>query len=244
MLFNIDLIGLTQDQAKSEDIDITIEDFERRFRSLQNEILHQLIENNVDTSTVVNSITLLPMKLKNECERAIQDLVPFFSNKECINEIFFRLNPLLSFLDCGLLKHIIQIYGSDTLKQDMATYSSDIVTFMKETTIKQLIESDHFSSQPDIPPKFSLLKTRIGKDASKCTLEHLNQLRKRFCSEVQLSKTVCLMVAVVKSNSFIVRWLVPSALVDDIMKSTRNVDQSFYQEYQFCPTSATPISIG
>ena len=237
MLFslNTDFIGLTRDQAKpvacekSVDIVLTIEDFERRFRSLQKEILHQLIENNVDTATVVNSITLLPMKLKNEYEKAIQDLIPFFSNKECINELFFRLNPLLSFLDCGLLEHIINEYGSDTLKQDMSTYSSDIVTFMKDTTIKQLIESGHFSGQPDIPPNFSLLKARISKDTSKCTVEHLNRLRKKYCSEVQLSKAVCHLVALDESNSFIVRWLIPSALIDGIMKSTRSIDQSFYQ---------------
>ena len=39
-------------------------------------------------------------------------------------------------------------------------------------------------------------------------------------------------MAVVEANSFIIRWLVPSALVDDIMKSTGNLDQSFYQEYK------------
>ena len=242
MLFslNTDFIGFTQDQAKpvacekSVDINITIEDFERRFRSLQKEILHQLKKNNVDTLAVINSLTLLPMKLKNEYEKAIQELLPSFFNKELqgIDMLFSYLNLLLSFLDYGLLEHIINEYGNNTLKQDMTTYSSDIVTFMKETTIKQLIESDHFFGQPDIPPNFSLLKARIGQDASKCTVEHLNRLRKKYCSKVQLSKIVCHLVAVVESNSFIVRWLVPSALVPDIVKSTRFVDQSFYQEFR------------
>ena len=114
----------------------------------------------------------------------------------------------------------------------MTTYSSDIVTFMKETTIKQLIESDHFCGQPDIPQNFSLLQARISKDTSKCTVEHLNRLRKKYCSEVQLFKAVCHLVALEESNSFIVRWLVPSALVVNIVKYTRYVVQSFYQEYE------------
>jgi hypothetical protein len=71
----------------------------------------------------------------------------------------------------------------------------------------------------------------VGQNASKCTLEELNVIRKRFCSEVKLSEIIFHLVAVVESNSFIVRWLVPSAL-DDVVTSARNVDQSFYQEYK------------
>ena len=240
MLFslNTDFTGLTQDQAKSVgceksvDIDVIIEDFESRFRCLQKEILHQLIENNVDTLTVINSLTLLPVKLKKEYEKAIQELLPFFSNKESLNKLFFHLNPLFSFLDYGLLEYIINEYGSDVLKHDMITYSSDMRIFMKETTIKQLIEADHIPGQTEIPPKFSLIEAKIGEDASKCTLEQLNRLRKRYCSEVKLSEIVFHLVAVVEFNSFIVRWLVPSALVDDVVKSTKNLNQSFYQEYK------------
>ena len=231
-------IGLIQDQTKpvarkkSIDIDITIEDFEGRFRTLQKGILRQLVESSVDTLTVINSLTLLPVKLRKEYEKAIQELpvLSFFSNNESINKLFFHLNPLFSFLDYGLLEYIIKSFGNKILIQDMTAYSNDMCIFMKETTIKQLI--DHLPGQTEIPPKFSLIEAKIGQNASECTLEQLNRIRKRYCSEVKLSEIVFHLVAVVESNSFIVRWLVPSALVLDIMKSTRNVDQSFYQEYK------------
>ena len=105
-----------------------------------------------------------------------------------------------------------------------------MVVFMKATTIKQLI--DHLPGQPEIPPKFSLIETKIGENASKCTLEQLNTTRKRYCSEVKLSEIVFHLLTVVESNSFIVRWLIPSALASDIVIFTRNVDQRFYQEYK------------
>ena len=237
MLFSLNT-GLIQDQAKpvacekSVDIDITIEDFERQFRSLQKEILSQLVKRGVDPATMINSLTLLPLKLRKEYEKAIQELLPSLSSKckEGIDKLFFHLNHLFSFLDYGLLEYIIKEYGSDTLKQDMTTYSSDICIFMKETTIKQLV--DHLPGQIKIPPNFSLIEAKIGEDASKCTLEQLNKIRKRYCSEIKLSDIVFHLVAVVESNSFIVRWLVPSVFVDDVVKSTRNVDQSFYQEYR------------
>ena len=112
----------------------------------------------------------------------------------------------------------------------MTIYSSDICIFMKETTINQLI--DHLPGQTEVPPKFSLIEAKIGEDASKCTLEQLNRIRRRYCSEVKLSEIVFHLVAIVESNSFIVKWLVPSSTVPDIMNSARNVNQSFYQEYR------------
>ena len=147
-----------------------------------------------------------------------------------VNELFIHLNPLTSFIDYGLIEYFVKKFGSDTLKRDMQLYCSEISKFMKETTIKQLI--DHFPGQPEIPPKFSLIEAKIGQNAIDCTLDQLNTIRKRYCSEVKLSEIVFHLVAVVESNSFIVRWLVPSTLLYDIMKSARNVDQSFYQEYK------------
>ena len=127
MLFslNTDFTGLIQDQAKlvackkSVDIDITIEDFERRFRSLQKEILSQLVKRGIDPATVINSLTLLPLKLRKEYKKAIQELLPSLPSKEGIDKFFVHLNPLFSFLDYGLLEYIIKEYGSDTLVQDM-----------------------------------------------------------------------------------------------------------------------------
>ena len=112
----------------------------------------------------------------------------------------------------------------------MLSYCCEMVIFMKETTIKQVI--NYFPGQPEIPPKFSLIEAKIGQDASKYTLEQLNTIRKRYCSEVRLSEIVFHLVAVVDSNSFIAGWIVPSVLVSHIMKSTRDMKQSLYQEYK------------
>ena len=227
-------IGLIQDQTKLTsfvkpvDIDITIERFEDRFRILQNELRRQLIDSKTDTSTLLNCLTLLPIKLKKEYEMQIKELLPSCSNEQRVDRLFFHLNPLLSFIDYGLLEYIVKLFGNDGLIADMKAYSGDMQIFMKETTIKQLI--DHLPGQADVPPKFSLIKAKIGKNASECTLEQLNTIRKRYCSEVKLSEIVSHLVAVVESNSFIVRWLVPSILAYDVMKYTRNIDQSFYQE--------------
>jgi hypothetical protein len=83
--------------------------------------------------------------------------------------------------------------------------------------------------QAEVPQNFFIFQAKIDRDASECTLEHINVIRRRYCCEIKLSEIIFHLVAVVESNSFIIRWLVPSALVSDIMKSFRNVEFSFYR---------------
>ena len=219
---------------ESADIASRIETLENRFDDLQTRIRNELsTKPGITAKEVLSKITGLPLSLKKEYKSSIEKRIHGMRTETQIDDLFIvHLNPLSSFIDYGLIEYLIQKFGSEGLRKDMRSYCSEMVVFMKETTIKQLIETDCFPGQTEIPPKFSFIETKIGEDASKCTLEYLNRIRKRYCSEVKLSDIICHLVVVVESNSFIVKWLVPSALVDDIIKSTRNVNRSFYQEFK------------
>ena len=225
-------VGLLQYQTKpithekSVDVAVTIEDFEDQFRNLRTEIRRQLVASDIDTLTIIDSLTSLPMKLKKEYEKAITEALPFLEKKETVQKLFFHLNPLFSFIDYGLLEYIIKLFGSDLLKRDMKTYCDDMQLFMKQTTIKELI--DCLPGQKETPPNFEVLKAKIGEDASKCTLEQINTLRKRFCAEVKLSEVVFCLIALEDSNSFIVSWLVPSILVPELIESARKIEENFF----------------
>ena len=211
----------------SDEIDI----FESQFSNIQEKILTELVsDKSIDTSRLLNALTSLPLKYRNEYEKTIQSKLPTLSHHQSITELFCVLvNPMVSFLDYGLLDHIIAKFGSASLKQMMQAYGSDMRDFMRRTTLKQLIELNYFPGQAEVPQKFSIFQAKIDRDASECTLEHINVIRRRYCCEVKLSEIIFHLVAVMESNSFIVRWLVPSALVSDIMKSFRNIGPSFYR---------------
>ena len=182
---------------------------------------------------LLDTLTSLPLSLKKEYESPIVRRVSKFMNEKDpeINKLFtVHLNPLLSFIDYGLIEFIIKKFGSEELKKDMRSYCSEIKMFMKETTIKQLI--DYLPGQPETPHKFSLIEAKIGDDASKCTLQQIDTIRKKYCSEVKLSEIVFHLVAVVDSNSFIIRWVVPAVLVDNIMKYAREVKTKFFQKHK------------
>ena len=217
--------------CNDEPVDIAseIETLEDRFDDLRTRIINELsAKPGITVQILLDKLTSLPVALKKEYESSIAMRLPNMRAEIKINELFIHLNPLTSFIDYGLIEHFIRKFGSDTLKGDMRSYCSEMMKFMKETTIKQLI--DHLPGQADTPPNFSLIEAKIGQNASECTLEQLNTIRKRYCSEVKLSEIIFHLVAVVESNSFIVRWLVPSTIVSDVIKSTKGIEQSFFQE--------------
>ena len=221
------------DSGGREPVDVAskIEILEDKFNNIQTRIISELSTNpGISVKEILNQLTRLPLSLRREYESSIVKRIPSMRSETQVDELFIHLNPLTSFIDYGLIEYIIKKFGSDALKRDMRSYCSEMIMFMKETTIKQLI--DHLPGQIEISPKFSLIEAKIGQNASECTLEQLNTIRKRYCSEIKLSEIIFHLVAVADSNSFIIRWLIPSALVSDIMKSARNISQSFYQEYE------------
>ena len=236
IIIGISLAIVSYDQKHPINIDTgdEIDKFENRFGNIQEKILVELVsDENINTSRLLNALTSLPLKYRNEYEKVIQTKLPNLSHHQSINELFCGLvNPLVSFLDYGLLDHIIVKFGSDSLKKEMHKYGSDMKDFMRRTTLKQLIELNYFPGQSEVPQKFCLFQAKIDGDASECTLEQINVIRRRYCCEVKLSEIVFHLVAVVESNSFIIKWLVPSILISDIMKSSRNIEQNFYQEYK------------
>ena len=225
-------LGLTpqvgeDSQTDDNSVCSALDELDNRFSDLHQKIRNELVAGHVDTSNLLSNLTLLPLKLKKEYDKPIQEILPELKEQKNINELFYRLNPLLSFLDYALLEHIINKFGSDQLKNAIATYGSDIQVFMQQTTIQQLM--DHLPGQPEIPQNFELIKAKISKDAKKCTIAEINQLRRRLCCEIRLSEIVFHIIALEDSNSFIISFIVPSILLPDIIESARKLDDSFFQ---------------
>ena len=222
------------DRGGHESVDIAskIEILENRFDDLQTRIRKELsTKPGITMQDVLSKLTALPLSLRREYESSIIKRIKFHGmrTETQINDLFiFHLNLLTSFIDYGLIEYLIKKFGSDGLKKDMVSYCSEMIVFMKETTIKQLI--DHLHGEDKVPPNFSLIEEKISEDPSKCTLEQLNMIKKRKCIELMLSEIVFQLLTLSYSNSFIVWWLIPSALISDVVKSAEKVKQSFYQE--------------
>ena len=210
-----------------DDILSRMEELDSKFRSLHQALLSELESKKVPVRKLVNSLTLLPIQLRQEYERAISSKLPDLRGEDEAGDVFrYHLNPLVNFLDYGLVRYVIDQFGSNTLKSMMTSYSDDIVVFMKKTTVKQLM--DVWPGQQKIPRNFSKLRAKLDEDPTTYTLYQLDQLRRRFCCAVKLTEVVLVLIGLETANSFIVEWLIPFALIPQLMESAKKLDFGFY----------------
>ena len=204
-----------------------IHDLECRFRSLHEKILSELEDGDISVSKLLSSLTVIPAGIRQEYKTSIKEAFPNIRKETTIREAFYHLSPLLDFLSCSLLKYIIDEFGSNSLKNEMTTYNNNVLEFMKKTTVKQLM--DHLSGQYDeVPPNFSKMKAKIDEDPSIYTLYQLDQLRKRYCCELKLTDVVLILIGLEMATSFVVEWLIPSAIVPQLIESAKQLDFGFY----------------
>ena len=193
-----------------------------RFRSLHRKIESRLELKKVTVKKLIRSLSVLPYAIEQEYKQTITEKLQDLRKEEEVSDIFcFYINPLVSFMDYGLTKHIIDQFGSNTLKKEMNDYSEDVVQFMKKTTVKQLM--DYWPGPQEIPQNYTRLMVTINEDPKTYTLYEVDQLRKLYCSELKMSTLTFKTIGLKMSNSFIVEWLVPSALVP-----AKQLDFGFY----------------
>ena len=196
--------------------------------SLKKTLLKELKANKeVTTEVLLESLTILPTELQMEYRAYLKENLPILEDLGTVSKIFSRLSLHFTFLDYTLLQHLIDEFGSEHLKQDMSAYDREIQVFLDETTIPQL--QDHLPGQQDHPPHFDKLRMRIDKDPGKYSLRMVNNLRKQFCNETQLSEIVFVLIGIGKANSFILIFIIPSVLGPRLVASVGRVDDNFYQ---------------
>ena len=206
-------------------VDQKIKELERRFAGMQRRLQTELKTNSdVSAETLVDSLTLLPVALRAEYQGYMSDKLSTLEDAEEANDIrkvFRCLNPLLTFIDYHLLEFMIEEFASDELKRDMAAYVGEVEVFIDETTIEPLIKL--WPGHQKIPPDFEKLTAVINKDPSKYTLRQLNDLRRKFCCETNLTETVLVLIGVGKKNSFSISWIVPSLFVPQLSSMIVNL---------------------
>ena len=196
------------------------------FLRLKKTLLKELKADEVTSEVLLDSLSILPTELQTEYGTYIKEKLQGLETVP-VSQIFRQLSLHITFLDHALLQHLIDEFGSEQLKKDMSAYDGDIQVFLDETTIVEV--QDHLPGQQELPLHFDKLQMMIDKDPGKCSLRMVNNLRKRFCNETQLSEIIFVLIGIGKTNSFVLIFMVPSVLGPTIISSISRVDDSFYQ---------------
>ena len=211
----------------SDAISNKIENLESQFIDLHKCIREELMVNeNMNVKELLQRLTLLPIRLRSEYQKLISEKLPTLPREGSISELFLHLNPLFTFIDYHLLEYIINVFGSNGLKIKMKSYTREISSFLKQTTIQQLI--DCWPCQEEEDPKVYKMIAKIDKDAKSCSLHELNTLRRKICVSVRLSDVISAAVSFGNSTSFIVTWSLPSVLAPHVITSINETEEDFF----------------
>ena len=195
------------------DVPTQIRKFRGEFETLALSCLSELEENHLGLRKFRTSLMLLPATIKLEHTAFLKENLPTFLKAENLEEIFMHLNLYWNFIDYSLLDYIIDRFCSDELKEDMDKYKSELEKFRRVTTIGQMIRS--WPGRVEPPPSFTKFTSTLNRDASTFTLEELEELRMKICSEFTLSSFILMFHNVVE-GSVVISWLVPSSVIPQL----------------------------
>ncbi len=180
----------------------------------------------ITADELIDVLTSLPFDLKGEYQQSITKVMNTHGSLDSISKVFHSIiNAHVTFLDYGILEHLISNFGSAQLKRDMDAYVVDITNFKRETSLEELI--DHWPGKEDATLDYAEIRARFGLDPIKSKLFELDSFRRNFCSRYHLSEFVMALISV-RRGSFIAVWRIPTVLVDQVIESTSQMDNRFF----------------
>ena len=166
-----------------------IEALEEQFHDIHSRLVTELSANKgISVEQVLQVLTMLPFAIRKQYQDTIQTMLPKLETKDRISSLFHLLDPLFTFIDYELLKHLVTKFGSSKLKEDMLAYIEKVQLFKRVTTVSELIEYWPGLELPE--SNYSRLRAKLGDDPGTFTLEELDKFRRNLFSHLRLSDFV------------------------------------------------------
>ena len=219
------------------DVPKWIETLIEQFNCLHECLVNEVSEGGISVGKVLRALTRLPLTFRTEYESKVQSMLPELEERRVIDNLFYRLNPLFTFIDYELLQHLVSKFGSQELKQEMTSYTEKVQLFKKHTTIGELINC--WSGLKVPPIDHELLRAKFAGDLKSYTLEKLDSFRNQFFKKLRGSEfvSVSILMMVQPANSFIAVWFIPTAAVQGLSEAISQINTTFFQTEQILELS-------
>ena len=193
-------------ESLERNIEKEIQELEDEFYSVVMKAAQDL-GGKVKLSVVIQCISQLPVSIKHQHIKFLQENLSAINNAKSVGEIFSILGLYWDFLNCGLLNEIVRRLGNYETKQLMEKYTEKLREFRVKTKLEDFIGK----WARCCPPHFSEFVTEMRGDWRDRTLEDLRNFR------IELARTVCveeyaLPCLTITPGSVSVTWALPSSL--------------------------------
>ena len=218
----------SQDRVKS--VESEIERLEGRFDELvfsaKDDFNTKQSESAQFLSDFRVGLYLLPVRAyKKQHKKFFDDTRQEIRKATTIDEIFETLSQFWNFMNYALIRHIINRFGSDALKEKLEGYLIYLGLFEENTKVKEFINASN--SFLDVPPECSEVVMKMENEWAGYTLKHVRDFWRTLIHNAQL---VDFSVFFIKGawNSIDLVWAVPSAVLPLFITA---LDESFLEMY-------------
>ena len=176
-------------------------------------------------------ITLqLPDSIRSEVEHSLTKKLQVICDAKSIDAIFCIFNlSIWSYLNFGLLQHIVEVYGDVKLQQRIESYSASVESFRQQTTLKVFWEAYPDRRKcPEIPTELRDSLKRItfkhgNLDPTSTTLNDIESYRQKLAKEYAFPEFT-IILADIEKGCVATTWLVPPSLA-------ANLEDSFLEQH-------------
>ena len=188
-----------------------IDYLEGQYMALVEKTQKEVVKKNPDLMSFRTRITLLPTSFEEEhIKQYIRNNLPQLYRAESIPEIFGLLNLYWNYLQYGLLKHIIDIYGTDDTKKIMTKFIKDVELFKQETTLAMYWEAHpKRRSQKSLGGDIIEVLTSHVNLTSSSSLKSIEDIRLQFADTMSLPE-FAVVIKEILPGSVIIVWLMPT----------------------------------
>ena len=184
------------------------------------------------------SITLqLPEAVRSEVKLNLMEQLPFIYDAKSIDAIFGILNlSIWSYLNFGLLQHIVKVYGDDELQQRMLKYTASVESFRKQTILAVFWKASPATRKcPKIPTELRESLTQIifkhgNLDPTTTTLNDIEIHRQDLAQEYSFPDFT-IILAHIEKGCVATIWLVPPSLAAKLADEIQRGNVTFLEQH-------------
>ena len=234
--------------TRSHNVEDQVQYFEKKFHSLKDKS-YQEVSRKMEPSDFISRVTVLTQH-RSFIEEKLSNIQPPVT----FENIWSILNLYWDFLNYEFLEHVIEIFGSEDLKQQMRHYVEELSSFKQTTQLCDFIKS--WLHRDDGPPEHTL-KKMVVKMRLKwylCTLQDMESFKNAVVDKFSLKSydilfqkaegegvyvtwfplevyETLLQTAELEGRDVCITWLTSSSIATLLQQNMANIETEFFKKH-------------
>ena len=182
-----------------------------KFDVLKNHIRQCLEMRRIPVERVADALTTLSPDHEEQQRLFLESHVSVLFRSGTHYELFGTMNFHWNYLNTPVMENLAQKFDLEEVRVEMESYKSELRQFRQETPLA-LFAQAHTRRHVDPPPHFRNLVIEFFDWPENATLQDVEEFRQIYASRYNLHECA-MMLAHVRSGSFIITWFIPESVV-------------------------------